>query len=79
MELQQIEHKLVWYKKHGDNFMGECTLDGMTLSDLQHLFEQSSDDPMIYCYPVLFSHISYIQNFVKHKINLDSFDYFIEI
>jgi hypothetical protein len=42
MKFQQIEHKLVWYEKHGDKFIGECTLNGMTLSDLQHLFEQSS-------------------------------------
>ncbi|WP_425461555.1 DUF7683 domain-containing protein [Hyella patelloides] len=50
----------------------------MTLSELQSLFDQSSDDPMIYCYPVLPYHVSCIQKFVKHRIDLKLFDYFVE-
>ncbi|VEP16130.1 hypothetical protein H1P_4090002 [Hyella patelloides LEGE 07179] len=32
MEFSQIQHKLCWYEKHGDNFIGECKLEGMNLS-----------------------------------------------
>ncbi len=78
MESIKIEHKLSWYEKYGDEFIGECTLEDMSLTELQNLFEQQSDDPMIHCYPVLPSHLDYLQKFVKHRIDLKLFDYFVE-
>ncbi|MEL6441245.1 MAG: hypothetical protein AAFQ80_18575 [Cyanobacteria bacterium J06621_8] len=78
MESKQINHKLCWYEKYGDDFRGKCNLEGITLSELQTLFDQPSEDPMIYCYPVLSHHTTDLQKFVRHKIKLNLFDYFIE-
>ena len=78
MNSNQIERRLSWYEKHGDNLVGEYVLDKVSLSELQKLFKQQSEDLMLDCYPVLPSHVNYLQKSIRHKINLELYDYFIE-
>ena len=78
MRSQSIKYELTWFEKEGDALVGECSIKGISLSELQQLFKQLSNVPMVYCYPVLPCHVKYLQKFVQHKIDLDVYDYFIE-
>jgi len=67
-----------WYEKKGDRLAGETTLENASLSELQTLFNQSSDDPMYDCYPVLPSHVSYLEQRLNRLIDLNQYDFFLE-
>ena len=75
---QEIKYELTWFEKQSDAFIGKCLIDEISLSELQKLFRQPPEEVMVYCYPVLSSHVEYLQKFVKHQINLKLYDYFIE-
>lgn len=73
-----VDRVIRWYEKQGDRLVGEMKLGNVSLPELQALFNQSSDDPMHYCYPVLPSHISYLEQKLNRAIDLEQYDFFLE-
>jgi hypothetical protein len=80
MKEQKVERELVWFEKDpGEAMIGKCELKGIKLEDIRKLFNEPEDDPlMYYCYPVQGSHVPFLQPYCEHKIDLDSYDYFVE-
>ena len=69
---------LQWYDKVTEFSVNNENLKGITLPELQELFNVSSNDPMYDCWEVKEKHIEILQKHVKHSIELDKYDYFIE-
>ncbi len=70
---------LTTFEKHGDELISEHKLEGITLPELQALFNEPSDNPMYDCYPVTAAQVKRLQEAVlDHRIDLQKFDYFVE-
>ena len=78
MEKHNIVRSVTWYEKKGDSFVGEAPIHHLKTSDLQAIFGVPKDDPMYDCYPIGASHVNTLQKFVDVKIDIHSFDYFVE-
>jgi hypothetical protein len=85
MELQprdEIERVLEWYEKDpGDALVGEEVLEGLGLDDLRALFGITPDDPddpeLLLPYEVEPGDVATLQRAVRHRIDLDAYDYFV--
>jgi hypothetical protein len=66
------------FEKNGDDLVAEFELEGIKLKALQRLFHRPSNDPMYLCYPVSKHHAKYLQKYVSEKIDVESYDYFVE-
>lgn len=74
--MKGLEHILAWYEKDpGSNLIGSVKID-IAMQELQKLYRL--DEEMIACYDVEPHHVSYLQQFTKHQIQLDKYDYFVE-
>lgn len=81
MEHDGIKYVLTWFHKdeEGDEFLvGECDLEGISLDKLLKLFDQPAEEKMVYCYPLKPKQLDYVQKFSSHKIDLSTYDYFVE-
>jgi hypothetical protein len=66
------------YEKTDDYPVGEYHLSGVTAEQLRSIFNASSDDPMYDCYPVTSCQVKYLEGIIKERMDLISFDYFVE-
>jgi hypothetical protein len=48
-----------------------------SLSELQALFGESSNNPMYDCYPIGADQVGYLQSKLEHAIALDQYDYYL--
>jgi|GEM_PF-6868491 len=70
---------VIWFDKGCDGLIGLSPLKGVTLSDLQVLFNVDSDNPMYDAYPVETSEqIRFVESQLQHPLNLYSYEYFVE-
>ena len=75
----QVERVLEWYDKDpGDALVGDEPLDGIDLADLVALFRPDDDDPEMHLvYEVEPREVERLQQAVRHRIDLDAYDYFV--
>lgn len=76
--MPKVKRVLRWFEKKGDKYIGEEELAGIELTQLQILFGESLFNPMYECYPVTESHVQCLEQFIKEKIRLDLYSYFVE-
>ena len=69
---------LRWYEKVGDAAIRDEDLEGINLKELQCLFNVPSDNPMYDCWEVNKEHLRVLQSHVRHSIDLEKYDYFVE-
>lgn len=79
-----MNHKVVrvleWYEKDpGDCLIGEEVLLGVTLEELQEIFEIEKSNPMYDCYKVEIKEANKLQNFIKTKIDTEQYNYFVAV
>ena len=67
-----------WYEKKGDQLVGELSLPNISLTELQELFHESPDDLMFECYLISDQQANYFQQKINQKLDLDSYDYFLD-
>jgi hypothetical protein len=67
-----------WYEKEGDQLVGELSLPNIRLTELQELFNESPDDLMFECYLISDQQANYFQQKINQKLDLDSYDYFLD-
>ena len=74
-----VNRVLRWFKKEGDDLVGEKTINNINLEHLQKLFEINSENPMYDCYLLKSTEqINYLQSLLNFKLDTKSYDYFIE-
>ena len=78
METKQPLWFLKKYEKSGDYPVHVYKLENVRVEDLQRMFNEPSHNPMYDCYPVTESQAEWLQDFIKDKIDLQSYDYYIE-
>lgn len=69
---------LTKFQKAGDDLLDEFELEGVELQELQVLFQEPPDEPMYDCYPVSKTQAKSLQKYVNEKIDVASYDYFVE-
>ena len=69
---------LEYFEKDGDELAGEERLDQISLTELQSIFKQASDD-QIDGYPVGEEEARLLQKYVQHLIDPDRYDYFVSL
>jgi hypothetical protein len=77
---EPIDRVLEWYQPEpGDDFVGEETLDGVSLEQLRAILRPSDDDPeMLQSYEVeTEDEARALQQFVRHRIDLREHTYFV--
>lgn len=69
-----------WFDKDSDALVGESRLrEDVDFRKLQDIFNVPEDDPMYDCYPIITSEqIKYIEEVTRHRLDLCSYDYFLE-
>ena len=78
----QVERVLEWYEKDpGDALVGEEPLVGLDLAALRALLGVSEDDAedpdLLLPYEVEPADVPVLQRAVRHRIDLDAYDYFV--
>jgi hypothetical protein len=74
-----IERVLTAFERDPDDgLVGEWSLQGIELPELQRLFGVLDDDPMYDCFRVEQKHVGRLQQAVAHQIDLERFEYFVE-
>ncbi len=78
--LQSVERWLRWFKRDGEEMVGETQLRGVSLSQLKQVFVPCLDDPlMYYCYPVeTAEQIKLLSSWLDGEVNLEAYEYFVE-
>ncbi len=69
---------LRWYEKEGDRLIGEAVLDALKLTELQQLFQESTDNLMVDSYPVSVAQVERLQREVAAPIDINAYDYYLE-
>lgn len=81
---------LVWYYKDNDlcdifrldrlsSYVNEVSLDNLSEDDVRQLFKLEKDEYPGDCISVTLDELSYLEKEAQIKINLDRYDYFVEI
>ena len=66
------------YEKIGDDLLGEITLEGADLMDLQAVFNENKDDPMYDSYPVKEKEKEFFENKYGVEFDFGLYDHFLE-
>jgi hypothetical protein len=76
----KLERWVRWFRRDGDEFVGEAQLVGVTLSQLKQVFTPFPDDPlMYYCYPVeTAKQLEFLIPWLKGELELEAYEYFVE-
>lgn len=71
---------LVWFDKTLNTQIGEERIYKVDVTELRRLFDVDDVDvDVIFAYPLTEDEqVSYLQSFVRHKINIQNYDYFID-
>lgn len=77
-DADSVVRVLRWYEKSGDQLVGEAVLNALKLPELQRLFEESSDNLMVDCFPVSKAQINQLQKEMAEPIDLSAYDYYLE-
>jgi hypothetical protein len=68
-----------WYEHDPrGTLVGEAELRGVSLQDLQRLFNVGPDDPMWDCYRVCCEHVPGLLSYLDVTIELERYSYFVE-
>ena len=71
---------LVWFDKTLNTQIGEERIDKVDVTELRRLFDVDDVDvDVIFAYPLTENEqVLYLQSFVRHKINIQNYDYFVD-
>ncbi|MGH2414485.1 MAG: DUF7683 domain-containing protein [Microcystaceae cyanobacterium] len=77
---QPVERWVRWFRRDGDEFVGEAQLVGVALSQLKQVFTPFPDDPlMYYCYPVeTAKQVEFLSLWLNGELDLEAYEYFVE-
>ena len=75
-----LKRMLVWFDKTLNTQIGEESIDKVDVTELHRLFDVDDVDvDVIFAYPLTKDEqVLYLQSFVRHKINIRNYDYFID-
>ena len=77
---QSVERWLRWFKRDGEELVGETQLVGVTLTQLKEAFTPFPDDPFMYdCYRLeTVEQVKLLSSWLKRELNLEAYEYFVE-
>ena len=75
--IAKISVGLHWYKNHGSDIVGEEIIDGVTLHDLQDIFDVYMNTCLFNCWQVNAKHARLLKRLIKHKILIKKYTYFV--
>ena len=77
---QQVERWIRWFKKDGEELVGETKLVGLTIEQLKQILTPDPEDPlMYYCYPIQTrKQVEFLVPWVKVQLDLETYEYFLE-
>jgi hypothetical protein len=77
---QPVGRWVRWFRRDGEEFVGEVKLEGLSVSQLKQVFAPFPDDPlMYYCYPVeTVKQIDFLSSWLNGEMDLEAYEYFVE-
>ncbi len=75
--LMYVVRYVRWFEKKGEEFIGEEEIK-LNLDLLQKEFNVKKENPMYDCWKIEEKNIKLFKNILKHKIDINKFDYFVE-
>lgn len=75
--IEKINVGLRWYKNYGSDIVGEEIIDGITLHDLQDIFDVYMNNCLFNCWQVKAKQARLLKRLIKHKFSLNQYTYFI--
>ncbi len=79
MSKSKLKYVLFWFSAKGDELVGEESLPNVTAEQVAEWFFLPDGDSLMDAYIVRASQRLYLSKLAKHKINLNKFDYFVEL
>lgn len=75
--ISKISVGLRWYKNYGSDIVGEELIDGITLHDLQDIFDVYMNNCLFNCWQVKAKQARMLKRLIKHKFSMKKYTYFI--
>jgi len=75
---ENMDFSLAWYDKESDTFVGEMLLP-VDANEVRRIFNLSPDEYPGDCLKVEREHVNWLFALTHNQINLDKFDYFVEV
>jgi hypothetical protein len=76
--MTKVMWTLTWFDKRTDEWIGEVRLRGVKLAQLQKLFGEPSNNPMVDSFKVEKKQLQAIQDWAGVPVVPAKFDYFVE-
>ena len=76
--IRAVERQVICFDKQTEELVQELPLRGITLRQLQELFNVSSDDPLYDGFRIEPWHAEQLQAFLSEKLDLEHHDCFLD-
>lgn len=73
-----MPHVIRYFDKVGESYVGKLELPDVPLKKLQELFHVPPEDPMYDCFPIHEAQAKFFYQFANIKLDIGSYDYFLE-
>lgn len=77
---KDLPRHIIYFEKVSEQYVGSIDIPKeIDPRELQILWKQPEDDPMIYSYPILtLEQIKFIEKVLQCKLETEKYDYFLE-
>jgi hypothetical protein len=75
-----LVRSLTYFDKLTEEYIGSIELPKIELSELQRLWNQPDDEPMVYSYPIAkIEQIEFFERILERQLETEKYDYFMEL
>jgi predicted transcriptional regulator len=77
---EKLPRCLSYFDKITEKCIGKVSIPEVELRQIQKLWNEPEDEPMVDCYPLnTKEQIVFFEKIISAKLNLDVYDYFLEV
>lgn len=77
---EDLPRSLTCFEKSSEKYVGIIPLPKVNLKEIQKLWNEPEDEPMVDCYPLQTrEQIEFFEEILRYKLKIEQYDYFLEI
>ncbi len=77
---EKLPRCLTYFDKITEKYIGKISIPEVELKQIQKLWNEPEDEPMVDCYPLnTKEQMEFFEKIISAKLNLEAYDYFLEV